>query len=95
MVYVASLVEMEEDVRLLIIISSTISLLVICFVLLKIEQIVGYYECRICKYKYVPTYKSVILAPYIGRTRYMKCSKCNKYSWNRKVISKGNEIDIA
>ena len=23
-----------------------------------------------------------------GRTRYMKCPKCNKRSWNKKVISK-------
>ena len=55
---------------------------------LKIEQTVGYYECAKCHNKYVPTYKSVLWAMHVGRTRYMKCPKCGKHSWNKKTISK-------
>ncbi len=55
---------------------------------LRIEQVAGYYECRKCGHKYVPTYKSVNMAMHMGRTRYMKCPECGKKSWQRKVVSK-------
>lgn len=57
---------------------------------LKIEQIAGYYECGKCHHRYVPTFNSVVWAPHINRTRYMKCPNCNKKSWNKKVLSKDN-----
>ena len=55
---------------------------------LKIEQVAGYYECRECGHRYVPSYKSVNMAMHMGRTRYMKCPKCGKRSWQKKVLSK-------
>ena len=58
----------------------------LCFAM-KIEQIAGYYECKHCKHRYVPTYKAVNLAPHMGRTRHMKCPKCGKKSWQKKVLS--------
>lgn len=51
-----------------------------------IEQKTGFYQCPKCQHKYIPKYHSVNLAMHIGRTRYMKCPNCNKYSWNKKVI---------
>lgn len=51
-----------------------------------IEQKAGYYECDNCKYKYIPSYKQVLFAMHSGRTRYMRCPKCNKKTWNKKVI---------
>ena len=56
--------------------------------MLKIEQVAGYYECRECGHRYVPTFKAVNLAPHMGRTRKMRCPKCQKKSWQKKVISK-------
>lgn len=53
---------------------------------LLIEQKAGYYQCNNCKYKYIPSYKQVLLAMHSGRTRYMKCPKCHKRTWNKKVI---------
>ena len=55
---------------------------------LRIEQVAGYYECRECGHRYVPSYKAVNLAMHMGRTRYMKCPECGKKSWQKKVISK-------
>ena len=88
LVEIASLAEMEESVRLLIIVPATIFVFIVCFLLLRIEQVAGYYECRKCHHKYVPTYKSVLWAMHCGRTRYMRCPKCNEKSWQKKVISK-------
>ena len=60
---------------------------------LRIEQIAGYYECAKCGHRYVPTYKSVNLAMHAGRTRYMKCPVCGKWSWQHKVISLDKETE--
>ena len=85
---IASFAQMEESIRLLIIIPSVIAFVAMAFVMVKIEQVAGYYECQKCNHKYIPTYSSVLWAMHIGRTRYMKCPECNKRSWNKKVISK-------
>lgn len=53
---------------------------------LLIEQKAGYYQCNNCKYKYIPSYKQVLFAMHSGRTRYMRCPKCNKKTWNKKVV---------
>ena len=55
---------------------------------LKIEAETGYYECQKCHNKYVPKYSSEYFAMHLGTTRYMKCPKCGKKSWQKKVLSK-------
>jgi len=82
------LVPMEEWIASVIVGTSIIPLLIATPFALKIEQTAGYYECNKCHYKYVPKYLSVFGAMHICRTRYMKCPKCNKISWQKKVISK-------
>ena len=55
---------------------------------MKIEQVAGYYECKNCGHKYVPTFKAITVSMHMGRTRYMKCPECGKKTWQKKVISK-------
>ena len=87
-IIIASYVEMADWQRIVIIVCAFIFALVgFCFTV-RIEQVAGYYECKHCGHKYVPTFKAVNLAPHMGRTRYMKCPNCNKKSWQKKVISK-------
>ena len=88
LIAVASFVPMESWIRIVLLALGFSIFLVGAFVALKIEQVVGYYECGKCGHKYVPTYLAVTLAPHVNRTRYMKCPNCGKYSWNKKVISK-------
>ena len=38
--------------------------------------------------QYVPKYSQVYFAMHSGTTRYMKCPKCNKKSWQIKTLSK-------
>ena len=87
-IIIGALVPMEEWKRSVIIFSGLIPGGIGLFFAMKIEQIAGYYECKHCKHRYVPTYLSVNLAPHVGRTRYMRCPECNKKSWQKKVISK-------
>ena len=88
LIFVASFVEMENWIRIALIVFGFITFIIGMHNALKIEQTAGYYECDKCHYKYVPKYKSVFWAMHIGRTRYMKCPKCGKKSWNKKVLSK-------
>ena len=88
LVMTISLLKIEENIQLLIIMPATLLVIIMCFVALRIEQIAGYYECRKCHHKYVPTYSSVLWAMHINRTRFMKCPECNKRSWQKKVINK-------
>lgn len=81
-------VPMEEWLGGVIVGTSVIPLLIATPFALKIEQTAGYYECKKCHNRYVPTYKGVFAAMHYGRTRYMKCPQCNKRSWQKKVISK-------
>ena len=55
---------------------------------LKIETETGYYECKVCHNKYIPEYLQVYFAMHYGTTRYLKCPKCNKRSWQKKVLTK-------
>ena len=61
--------------------------IVACLFALMIEQKAGYYECKECHHRFVPTYSQVFLAPHVNRSRYMKCPHCGKKTYCKKVIS--------
>lgn len=79
---------LEEWKKLVIVFSGFIPALIGFGFAIKIEQTAGYYECQHCKHRYVPSLKKMYLAPHMGRTRKMRCPKCGKKSWQKKVISK-------
>jgi len=85
---VASYVKMESYLRIIIIVTSFIVFFIAMFYALKIEQVAGYYECKNCGNKYVPGYWTCFFAPHVGRSRYMKCPKCNHKNYHKKVLSK-------
>ena len=87
-VIIALTMPMEEWLSSVIVGASLIPLLIATPFALKIEQKAGYYECKKCGHRYVPQYKNVFVAMHMGRKRYMKCPKCGKRSWQKKVISK-------
>ena len=87
-IILAAYLQIAEWKRVLLIFAGLIPCVVgFCFAM-KIEQVAGYYECQECGHKYVPTYKAMMAAPHMGRTRYMKCPKCGKKSWQKKALSK-------
>lgn len=88
MVFVASFVEMPVWLKIALIAFALVMIFVVAFIAVGIEQKAGYYECRHCRHRYVPTYWQVNLAIHTGRTRYMKCPECGKRSWQKKVLTK-------
>lgn len=88
MCLLASFVEMEEWLRIVLILVGLLPVLVAMPFMIKIEQTAGYYVCKECGHRHIPAYSSVFMSMHYGRTRYMKCPKCHKRSWQKKVISK-------
>ena len=79
---------LEKGILLATIIStSTIIFIIACFIALKLEVDAGYYECKKCHHKFIPTYKDALLAMHISTIRYLKCPECKKRSWAKKVMS--------
>ena len=85
LIAIASYVEMQDWLRIVLMVSGFVIFIAAALFALKLEQSVGFYKCKNCGHKYVPTYKQVGAAMHIWRTRYMKGPKCNHWSWSKKV----------
>ncbi len=88
LVFVACYVSMPMWLRIALLAFALVMIFAVAFIAVGIEQKAGYYECRNCGHRYVPTYWQVNLAPHFGRTRYMKCPKCGKRTRQRKVLTR-------
>ena len=68
---------------------SSVILVIVALYAFKLEINAGYYECGKCHHRYVPnSYWKIMLSPHFDTTRYLKCPKCGKRSWAKKVMSK-------
>ena len=74
--------------QLVAILGICVVFLIPCFYALKLEVSVGAYKCKNCGHEIVPTYKEAMMAMHMGTTRYLKCPKCHKKAWQKKVINK-------
>lgn len=88
LVLVASFVPMAAWLKIVLIVAGIVPFAIGIEYAIRIEQTAGYYACARCGYRYVPSYKNVLMAMHINRTRYMRCPKCNQKSWQKKVLSK-------
>ena len=88
LVFAASFVAMPAWLRIVLLAFAFVMIFAVAFIAVGIEQKAGYYECQSCGNRYVPTYWQVNLALHTGRTRYMKCPKCGKRTWQKKVLTK-------
>lgn len=88
LIIVASFVAMPDWARIVLIVVGFIPFVIGIVFALRIEQTAGYYHCEKCGNRYVPAWNSVVWSVHIGTTRYMKCPKCGKKSWQKKVTTK-------
>lgn len=86
LIFVASFVNMATWLRILLIAVGFVNFIFGIHFCLVIEKDAGFYECQHCHSKYIPTYNQILWSMHIGRTRYMKCPKCKKKSWSKKVV---------
>lgn len=88
LIFIVSFVQMVDWLRIVLIVMGVVPFVIGIGYAVKIEQTAGYYECAECGHKYVPSYKSVFTSAHWGRTRLMRCPKCHKKSWQKKVLTK-------
>lgn len=77
--------------QLVTILGLCVIFLIPCFYALKLEVSVGAYKCKNCGHEIIPSYSEALNAMHFGTTRYLKCPKCGKRTWCKKVILKENE----
>ena len=78
----------EEIAQTLTILGLCVIFLLPCFYALKLEISVGCYKCKNCGQEIIPTYSEALWAMHRGTTRHLKCPKCNKRTWCKKIIKK-------
>ena len=72
-------------------IAAIVAVVVFCipaFMGLRFEVQAGYYECKNCHHKFIPTYVEAMMAPHMSTTRYLKCPECGKKTMCKKVLRK-------
>ncbi len=74
--------------QLITILGACVLFLPSCFYALKLEVSVGAYKCKNCGNEIVPTYGEALWAMHRGTTRHLKCPKCHKRTWCKKVLKK-------
>lgn len=77
----------EGPWQLVAIISIAVIFIIPCLFSLKLEVSVGAYKCKKCGHEFVPSYMKAMNSPHFGTTRYLRCPKCGKRSWAKKVIN--------
>ena len=87
-ILVAAFLVQNETYKIIIVITVCVLFIVPCFFALKLEVSVGAYKCKNCGHEIVPTYIQALNAMHRGTTRYLKCPKCGKRTWCKKVIKK-------
>ena len=87
LIFVASFVTMATWLRIVLIVFGFVQFVIGIHFCLLIEKDAGFYECKHCGNKHIPSYNQILWSMHYGRTRYMKCPKCGEKSWQKKVIS--------
>ena len=87
-IFVARFLIREGVWQLITVLGLCVVFLPLCFYALKLEVSVGAYKCKNCGCEIVPTYSEALNAMHMGFTRYLKCPKCNKRTWCKKVLKK-------
>ncbi len=85
-IIIPPLVDLALVWKILIILFGVINLVIALCICFFIEAKVGFYKCKNCNHLYIPSFNQIIWSMHFGRTRYMKCPKCQKRSWNKKTI---------
>ena len=71
-----------------LIIVSVILFIIPCMIALKFKAETGYYECKNCQHMFVPNYKEIALLMQTPTKRLLKCAKCGKWTWCKKLNTK-------
>lgn len=79
----------NDPLAVVLIVSGCVIVVAAALLGLGIEVKTGYYECAECGHIYKPSsLLKTAFAIHMNTTRYMKCPKCGKRCWQKKVLTK-------
>lgn len=79
----------NDPLAVVLIVSGCVIVVAAALIGLGIEVKTGYYECSECGHIYKPSsLLKTAFAMHMNTTRYMKCPKCGKRCWQKKVLTK-------
>lgn len=79
----------NDPLAIVLIVSGCVIVVAAALIGLGIEVKIGYYECAECGHIYKPSsLLKTAFAIHMNTTRYMKCPKCGKRCWQKKVLTK-------
>lgn len=79
----------NDPLTVVLIVSGCVIVVAAALIGLGIELKTGYYECAECGHIYKPSsLLKTAFAIHMNTTRYMKCPKCGKRCWQKKVLTK-------
>lgn len=58
------------------------------YVAMQGERSIGYYRCKHCGELFVPTWGAYMAGMHIVTTRWLRCPRCHKKGWCKKVMSR-------
>ena len=70
------------------ILMSVILFIIPCVIAFKFKVETGYYECKNCQNMFVPNYKGIALLMQTPTRRLLKCPKCGKWTWCKKLTKR-------
>ena len=87
MIYTSSMIN-DSFLKSVFIMGAIVILLLALIFSFIIEKEAGYYECKKCHHRYIPSYKQIFFSTHMGWSRKLRCPKCKNKSWNKKVLTK-------
>ena len=87
-IFIVAFLVPEGILQIFLVLGICVIFLIPCFYALKLEVSVGCYKCKNCGQEIIPTYSEALWAMHRGTTRHLKCPKCNKRTWCKKIIKK-------
>ena len=85
---VISLLIPECGFQYFLIVVSVILFIIPCLIALKFKVETGYYECKNCQNMFVPNYKGIAVLMQTPTKKLLKCTKCGKWTWCKKLSKK-------
>ncbi|MBQ8545765.1 MAG: helix-turn-helix domain-containing protein [Clostridia bacterium] len=91
LMFVASFVPLPEPTRIILIVLGFVVLIPGLIVACILDKDAGYFECKHCGHRFVPSLSAYMIGAHTLTTRHLKCPNCGKRSWCKKTLSKTND----
>ena len=88
LLFVAAYADLSEATRIVLIVIGIIILIIGIIPAAILDKDAGYYECKHCGHRFVPSFGSYVMGIHTLTRRHLKCPKCEKRSFCRKRLSK-------